>query len=54
MVEIRITNVSDKVNKALVENAQKMGVTRNQYIKIKLGELATNGQSKPVSVKNNE
>ena len=48
MVEIRITNITDKVNEKVVEQATKMGVTRNQYVKIKLGEIA-HGQLKPIS-----
>lgn len=53
MVEIRITNISDKVNEKLVEQATKMGVTRNQYVKIKLGEIAS-GQLQPVTTNENK
>lgn len=53
MVEIRITNISDKINEKLVEQATKMGVTRNQYVKIKLGEIAS-GQLQPVTTNENK
>jgi hypothetical protein len=49
MVEIRITNVSDKINDKLVEKAEKMGVSRNQYIRMELSKIANDEYTKPVS-----
>ena len=47
MVEIRITNVSDKINEKLVDKATKMGVTRNHYIKMELAKIANDEYTKP-------
>jgi hypothetical protein len=49
MVEIRITNVTDKINDKLVEKALKMGVSRNQYVKIELAKIANDEYTKPTS-----
>ncbi len=52
MVEIRITNVSDKINDKLVEKAEKMGVSRNQYIRMELSKIANDEYTKPVTAQN--
>jgi antitoxin component of RelBE/YafQ-DinJ toxin-antitoxin module len=52
MVEIRITNVSDKINDKLVEKAEKMGVSRNQYIRMELSKIANDEYTKQITVQN--